>query len=231
MIAPYTFAMHGLMAILCLGSMLYLFTKKSGAGSDVVENYFNWFLFFFLYNIALAAPLLIFQEISAIFAYIYLLALLFLGVAGWNAFWVAMALLLKNAQFEKVLSRIYIAGIIVSVFLQFLFFEFPRLTPGGKWILWYSGPVAYFYIFFMFAAGWTFAGSFIKDLGTVASQILKIRGIILATGAFVLPLAAASYFRAPNINYIYFAFGASIAGLFLLLSGNIMGFFSKKPTT
>ncbi|MBI2023477.1 hypothetical protein HYT01_02875 [Candidatus Giovannonibacteria bacterium] len=228
MIAPYTLALHGVMAGLCLGSLIYLFYKKKDSNSKIYKNYFNWFLLFFLYNAALITPLLVFKEVFAASAYFYLLALLFLGIACWNAFKVGVSLLLHDKRLEKFWSGAYIIGIIGSVFLQFLFFEIPLIAPGGKWIFWYSNNIAYFYIFFMFVAGWTFAAAFIVGFKNLGSLQLKIKALALFGAGAVLPFAAFYYFRAVRIEHVYLAFFFSILGLVFFLAGNLVGLFKRR---
>lgn len=231
MIAPYTLVLHGVMAILCLASLVYLFYKKSDTTSDVLKDYFNWFLFFFLYNISLVLPLLIFNELNDAARFFYAAALEFLGIAAFYAFKVAIKLLIKNQYLNNFLSFIIIAGVTAAAGLHIIFRQIPQILPGGHWIIWYQNMyVSYFYIFFMFVAGWTFALSMLKGYLSLSSTILRVKSLFLCAGSFFLPFAAFFYFGAKNISHIYFAFIFSILGLIFLLTGNLLGLYHSRNT-
>ncbi len=233
MIYPHTVLLHGLMALLSLGSLLYLFYKKKSLKAYTVKLYFNWFFFFSLYNIALVLPLLFINELNWFAAITYVTALLFAGIAAWQAFVLGLMLLGAAETIRFWLSRLYIIGVIAGVLLHFVFFEVPHGTPDGNLVLWYWNPaIALFYTFFMFTAGWTFALAFFRSIFSLPATLLKMRAIFFSLSAFLLPLAALFYFVVPDVTYRYLSFVlVGIAMLSFIMGNVIIGFFiqSKKP--
>ncbi len=229
MIAPYTLVLHGVMAILCLISLAYLFYKKSDANSRTVAYYFSWFLFFFLYNIFLVLPLILFRELDFRASSAYALALVFLAVAAWSAMKVGLNIFGLSENSKRIISFLYIFGAVMSAAAHFYASKTPSLSWDGKWVFWYGGGFAsYAYIFFMFAAGWIFAASIMRGFSSLRSYLTKIRASLLFSGAFILPFAAFYYFRATELAHIYLAFLFSIIGLTSFMAGNLIGFFKKE---
>lgn len=230
MIYPYTALLHGVMAVLCLLSLIYLFYRKRDANSEGIQSYFNWFLFFFLYNISLVLPLLIFDRLTPATGFFYDLALLFLAFGAWYAFRVALSLLFGDGGRQNLLSSLFVVGVLLAVSLHFIFTEVPRGSLDGKWVFWYSGrSVTNFYVLFMFLAGWTFAAAFFKGIFYAEAVLLKLRSLCFALAGAILPIAAFYYFGAEKISNIYLAFLFSILGLLFLAFGNIaVGLFRKS---
>ncbi|MDO8523444.1 MAG: hypothetical protein Q7S12_04170 [bacterium] len=228
MVYSYTASLHGAMAILCLASLIYLFYKKSDSNAEIYKNYFNWFLFFFLYNLALVLPLVMFYELKRESSFFYAAALFFLGLGAWNAFRVGLSLLVQDESRRKIFSIFYVSGVIAAVALHFIFSEVPKGSPDGKWVFWYGNAyVSYIYILFMMTAAWTFTASLLKGYSSLGKVYLKARTLLLMFGGFILSFAAFYYFGATELIHIYLAFLFSILGLMFFLIGNLVGLFKK----
>jgi hypothetical protein len=231
MIYPYAAALHGIMALLCLASLAYLhFRRQESVANAGVEAYYNWFFLYFLYNFLLVLPLFLFDELNKFTAIFYASALVFLGIAAWQAF--RSSLHFSANPHAKLLSTLYIIGVTIASLLHFAFFEIPVGSPDGNWVFWYSNqPLSLFFTFFMFVAGWHFSWQFLKGMARLEG-LIKLRSIFLALGSFTLPFAAFYYFGAESLMHIYLAFAAAISGLVFLAIGNvILGILHKKSRT
>ncbi|KKU58241.1 MAG: hypothetical protein UX81_C0024G0001 [Parcubacteria group bacterium GW2011_GWA2_47_12] len=207
MIAPYTLALHGVMAILSLISLVHLFYKKFDTNSKTFDAYVNWFLFFFLYNLFLVFPLIFFRELDFSASLIYVLALICLAIAAWNAFKVSLNIFGLNENSKKVVLFLYIFGAMLSAVAHLYASKVPELSPDGKWVFWYdSNLVSSAYVFIMFVAGFAFAASMIHGFLTIRSNLLKTKSILIFLGSFSLPFAVFYYFMATEIAHIYMAF-------------------------
>lgn len=232
MIYSYTAILHGAMAALSLASFIYLFYRKNDANQPEIKAYFNIFLSFFLYNILLITPLILFREPNAVYVIFYLAALFALTFTGGNAVKFSLFFLVSEEKKRRMLINLYFGGAWLAVGLHLIFREIPIISPDGNWVFWYSGTtISYFYILFMFLGGWPFALVMLRGFYGLSSDLLKTRAILLALGGLTLPFAALYYFGAQNVTHIYLAFLFSITGLVLFLIGNIIfGFFRPNPT-
>lgn len=229
MIAPYTLILHGVMAALCLGSLVYLFYKKSDTNNKTFNGYFLFFLFFFLYNILLVAVAIFFRVSGDWVSWMYVAALISLAIAARSAYGVALTLLDIGESLKSTLSFFYIFGAIAVALGHLLFIKAPTLSADGNWIFWYgNNAVSYSYIFIMFVGGWTFAFAIIRGIASLRSGFQKMRAIFLSLGAFILPFAAFYYFVATKLSDIYLAFLFSILSLTFLLIGNLIGLFRRE---
>lgn len=227
MIYQNTAILHSVMATLCLFSAGYLAVRGGVRENESVEAYFKWFSGFFLYNIFLITPLLIFEELNTYTAYFYLLALLALGYAAWNAFRISIRFLAGEYS-RSLLNLFFIFGTGIGVLLHAANFRVPTGSPDGNWVFWYSGePAALVYVLFMFVAGWSFALLHLINYTKMESVFLRTRSLLFALGGFTLPFAAYFYFMASTMNYIYFAFFFSIFGLTVFATANAMSVFKK----
>ncbi len=231
MIYLYTAFLHGLMAILILLSLIYLFYRKKEVEMSVVvvDNYFNWFFFYFFYNVFLVLPLVFFDRLNLFVGYSYYFALIFQAIAAWYAFKAGVGLMSVKKSTADILSFLYITGVMVAVLLHFLYPEVPAGTTDQNWVLWYSNqPRSLLYTFFMFVAGWTFALANLKGFNSISLVSLKIRACFFMLAAFTLPFAAFYYFGARNVNDIYLAFVFAVLGLLFFAVGNVIVRFILK---
>src|SRR3989344_1184445 len=139
MIYPYTAILHVVLAALCFISFFYLIYFKKDLDKATMRAYFNWFLYFFLYNTILMLPLLIFSELSLLVGRFFNVAMIFLGLAAWQAFNMSLNLLITNELKRKLFSFFYLIGISIAVVLYFIYAEIPKGSDDGNWVLWYSG--------------------------------------------------------------------------------------------
>jgi len=233
MIAAYTVWAHGIMATLTLASLIYLFFKKPSANLRAIRLYFNWFLFFFLYNLFLILPLVIFDRLNLITGIFFNTALLFLAIGAWYAFQVGLNLMAVRATLFKLFSTIYLFGVLFATVLYFIFPEVPRVTSDGKWILWYSNqPVSLFYSLLLAPAGWLFVVAIFKGWTSLKSRLLKTRACFFGFSGFILPFAAFYYFCSKSATDIYLSFSLIFLALVSFLIGNVvLGFFIKHKIT
>ena len=230
MIYPYTAILHGALAILCFASFFYLIYFKKDLDKTSMRAYFNWFLFFFLYSVLLLLPLIIFNELNLITGRFLNIAFVFLSLAAWQAFNVALNLLVSNEQKRNFFSMLYLIGITIAVILNFIFVEIPVGSANGKWVLWYSGEyISFFYTLFMFIAGWTFTFINLKEVSKLQQILLKIRAILYALAGFILPFSSLYYFGVQNMWEVQLSFMFSISGMTLFAIGNIpLGIILKR---
>lgn len=223
MIYPYTAALHTVMAALCLASLVYLFYRKQDAQSPTLKAYFNWFLFFFIYNLLLIAPLVIYDELNFKTGLFYNLAIVSLALGMWQAMHAALHLVVTDAARRRFLSFLYLSGILLAAALHFVFPQLPQGSPERDWIFWYPGQkIALFYTLFAFVAGWTFGYSNLRGFRYLTSGFLKVRALFFAFAGFIMPFAAFYYFGATRVSHIVLAFIISILGLICFIAGNII---------
>jgi len=206
MIYPNTVIAHTVVVFLCLASLVYLQYRVKRKEFRTFRPYYNWFLFFLLYNISLAMPLFIFNSLNLASGVFYSLGLLFLAIAMWQAFEVGLNLVVKNEFWHTLLSVLYLIGVSVAVTLHFIFPEVPQGGSDGRWVLWYSNQsISLFYVLFAFIAGWTFVAGCIKGFLIHRSRFLRFRILLFLTAGFILPLSALYYFGAETYTHIYVA--------------------------
>ncbi len=223
MIYPYTIILHGVMAGLCLFSAGYLLNRNDPSGDSAISFYRNWFLIYFFFNVSLVFPLIFSDDLGWNVAIGYGVALFFLAIAAWQAFKLPLRFFAKDPLKFKLVSGLFILGVLVAAFLNFIFLELPQGTPDGKWVLWSSNIyVISFFNFFMFVAGWSFALLFLTGIRLARHWVQKWRSIFLSLGAFVLPIAAFYYFGAKSFTDVYLAFIFAISGLMFFAIGNII---------
>jgi len=222
MIYPHTVLLHSLMAILSAISLLYLFFKKESLKKHTIKLYFNWFLFFFLYNVFLVLPLLIFNELNIFTGVAYVLALLFLSLGGLQGFMLGLSFWDVDHTISRRLSLFYLIGAIFAVLLHVVFFEVPHGSLDGNLVLWYMNqPVSLFYALVVSVASWMVACALLKNIFSLLHFLLKIRLIFLSLSTLILPFAALFYFGATDVMPVYIAFLIVGISLSFFIMGNI----------
>jgi len=140
----------------------------------------------------------------------------------WQAFLVALNLLVKDDYYRTLLSVLYLIGVASAVTLHFLFPEVPRATPDGKWVMWYSNQsISLFYTAFAFTAGWSFVVGCIKGLLAPRLKALRLRTSLFMFAGFILPLSALYYFGTTNAFHIRVAHLFAVLGLALFIIANV----------
>jgi hypothetical protein len=192
-----------------------------------IESYFNWFFLYFIYNLLLVLPLLLYQNLNESTAIFYVLALFAQGAGAWQAY--RAALQFWQNRHHRIFSMMYIIGVTIAALLHAFYLEIPQGSADGNWVMWYKNrAVAFPYIAFMFLAGWTFAWQFLKGFNSLLG-LMKARTFFLMTTAFILPFAAFFYHGAQNLTHIYAAFVIAIAGLIMVIIGNnLIGFLHRR---
>lgn len=228
MIYPYTLFLHLIMAFLCAGSLIYLIYNKKNFSVSSLFYYSTWFLFYFLYNVILVLPLLLFKDLNYWSGIFYNFALVSLAFAVWFIFKMALNFLVLDRKKSSNISKLFIIIILLVTSLYFIFPEIPRGSEDGKWVFWYSNRlIAFLYSSFAFIAGWILGFSFLKEFRQISEISLRIRSSILSFISFILPFAAFFYFTAQTKIHLYLAFLISILCLTFLLIANFITKFFK----
>jgi len=216
---PYS---HGALALLALVSGVYLLFWRKNFTLDSVKEYFFWFALFFLYNATLATAAVFFPLYPVVAATGYILALFVLALGAWHGFRIGLRFLNTSKSLYNLLSKAYITGVLAAVFLHVLFFELPQVADEN-WLFWYTNrPVSLFYALFMFIAGWTVSFSMLKAVASLVRQSFKIRALLIAGAAFLLPIAAIFFFGVTQVSHIVLSLWLVGIALVLFLVGNIL---------
>lgn len=222
MIYPYTAALQITLAALSFVSVIYLWGRKKDHRADfLLDSYFNWFLFFFLYNILLILPLVIFDELNVATGIFFASAMIFLGLATWHAVRFILSFIIVAESRRRFFATLYLIGVLMAALLFFVFPEVPTGSPDRNWVFWYGNrTVALIYSAFMFIAGWTFAFGNLRSISALNSAILRSRALFYALAGFTLPFAAFFYFGVKEVRDLQIASAISIVGLTLFVLGN-----------
>ncbi|MBU1014831.1 hypothetical protein KKI17_00090 [Patescibacteria group bacterium] len=218
---PYTFIFHLAVGLLSGVSTLYLLSKKKSSPIPTVQSYFNWFLFFALYNFTLVLSVLLFAESPFALGIGYIIALFFLGLGAWQAFLLNLYFICVKEPVRNLLSLFYLGGIIFTLLLHGMFFGLPTATADGNWIFWYPNQmISFLYIIFMFAAGWSVTIVMGRYAPSLPQGPLKTRSILFSLASFLFPFAALLYFAATNVVHLYISCSLVVLSLVLLVIGN-----------
>lgn len=218
------------MAALCLVSSIYLFYKRKDSQNKAINDYFAYFILFFLYNAFLVFPLIAFDELNIYGGFFYAAAMSSLCIMIWHGFRLSLTLLGLKDFSRRFLSSLYFLGATIVIVLHFVFIEVPVGSENGKWVFWHTNQsLARSYDILVIIVLSVFIYAMMKGFFVVDSGWLKLRSILLALAGILTASSAFYYFGATKIEHIYLAFVCAISGLLLFAFGNILiGIFNKN---